>query len=190
MHLWTPHMRVPARTGERRSTARGACPCRPVAGHPGPTWACSCDRGERTPKGLLQFSRPNDSCATRVVTVHSHLLRICPCQIRKSVPPSRSCSTSKRRWSKCIIRNRRFRRVLESPLARSSLWPNRRHLAPSGGNDCFESREIGKGRLRAALSFWAAVCPSEPPRGDSGSCPGSTDHDLVARSILYLVMAQ
>ncbi len=94
-----------------------------------------------------------------IVTVHSRLLRICPCQKRKSVPPSLSCSTSRRRWSKCLIRNRRFRRVLESPLARSSLWPNRRHLAgatSSSGNDCFESHEIGKGRLRAALSFCLA----------------------------------
>ena len=123
--------------------------------------------------------------AAGIVTVHSQLLRVCPCQIGKSVPPSRSCSTSKRRWSKCLIRNRRFRRVLESPLARSSLWPDRRHLAfrddlvalrAMTASKATKSERVASGR---PFLFWPRPACSSPGRRGACARPRRAGRDSI-----------
>lgn len=53
------------------------------------------------------------------------------------------------------------------------------------GNDCFENHEIGKGRLRAALSFWAAVCLFKSRQAGRMCAPWPCRARLYSRVRLY-----
>ena len=110
----------------------------------------------RTPQNWPRPASSRGGVSHFVVIDRSQVLRVCPCHRGRTGPPFWSCSTSQKEVIQCLTRNRRFRRVLESPSARSSLWPDRSLLPLEGERPLRIPTKSGRVAPTGGPSF---VCP-------------------------------